>query len=80
MSDNCVPSAVLDARDINMNKAKLLLLGAYILAEETKMIMDNFSKTQSAVVEVCKSTLGTFQKQLIGPGPGERKISILTPC
>lgn len=65
MSDNDVPSAALDARDINMNKAKFLLLGAYSLVEETKVIVDNFSKLWSAVVEVWKSTLGTFQKQLI---------------
>lgn len=52
MSDNDVPSAVLDARDINMNKTKFLLLGAYSLAEETKVIVDNFSKLWNAVVEV----------------------------
>lgn len=80
MSDNCVPSAVLGARDINMKKEKFLLLGACSLAVEIKVIMYNFSKMWSAMVEVCKSTLGIFQKQLISLGPGKRKTSILTPC
>lgn len=44
MSDNYVPTAVPDARVFNMNKAKFLLLGACSQAEETKLIMDNFSK------------------------------------
>lgn len=68
MSDNYVPSAVLDARDININKEKFLLL-VYSLEQKTKPIMDNFSKMWSAKVEACRSTLKTFQKQLISQGP-----------
>lgn len=63
-----VPSAVLEARDINRNKEKFLLLGAYSLGQKTKPIMDNFSKMWSAKVEACRSTLKTFQKQLISQG------------
>lgn len=66
MSDNYVPSAVLDARDINKNKEKFLLL-VYGLEQKTKPIMDNFM--WSTKVEACRSTLKTFQKQLISQGP-----------
>lgn len=69
MSDNYVPSAVLDARDININKEKFLLLGAYSLEQKAKPIIDNFSKMCSAKVEACRSSLKTFQKQLISQGP-----------
>lgn len=68
MSDNYVPSAILDARDININKEKFLLIGAYSLEQKTMPIMDNFSKMCSAKLEAC-SSLKTFQKQLISQGP-----------
>lgn len=69
MSDNYVPSAIWYARDIPMNKVKFLLLGLYSLAEETKLIMENFSKMQHAMVEVYRSFLRTFQIPLISLGP-----------
>lgn len=57
MSDNYVPSAVLDARDINRNKEKFLLLGAYNLGQKTKPVIDHFSKMWSAKVEACRKVL-----------------------
>lgn len=44
-----------------MNKAKFLLLGLHSLAEETKLVMENFSKMLHAIVEVCGRTLRPFQ-------------------
>lgn len=51
-----------------MNKAKFLLLGLYSLAEETKLIMENSSKMQHAMVEVYRSILRTCQIPLISLG------------
>lgn len=40
-----------------MNKAKFLLLGLHSLAEEIKLIMENFSKMLHAMLEIYRSTL-----------------------
>lgn len=60
MSAKYVHSTVLDARDTHMNTAKSLVLGAYSLTGETKLIMNNFSKMWSTLVEVSRITLRTF--------------------
>ena len=40
-----------------MNKAKFLLLGLHSLAEEIKLIMENFSKMLHFMLEIYRSTL-----------------------
>lgn len=52
-----------------MNRAKFLLLGLHSLAEEIKLIMENFNKMLHAMLEIYRSTLRPFQIQLISLGP-----------